>query len=36
MDRLVWKDNNDIDDGFSVATVRECIRPRGTEVDWHN
>ncbi|GJU61514.1 reverse transcriptase domain, reverse transcriptase zinc-binding domain protein [Tanacetum coccineum] len=36
LDRLVWKSRNDVDYGFSVATVWECIRPRGVEIDWYN
>ncbi|GKC51262.1 hypothetical protein Tco_1074007 [Tanacetum coccineum] len=29
LDRLIWKSLNDVDSGFSVTTVWECIRPRG-------
>ncbi|GJX36126.1 hypothetical protein Tco_0247683 [Tanacetum coccineum] len=31
-DKLVWKDLSNVDVGFSVATVWECIRPRSYEV----
>ncbi|GKA75562.1 putative RNA-directed DNA polymerase [Tanacetum coccineum] len=36
LDRLIWKSINDVDSGFSVATVWECIRPRGEEIDWYD
>ncbi|GJU95591.1 hypothetical protein Tco_1320347 [Tanacetum coccineum] len=36
LDRLIWKSLNDVDFGFSVTTVWECIRPRGDETDWYN
>ncbi|GKA93904.1 zinc knuckle CX2CX4HX4C containing protein [Tanacetum coccineum] len=35
-DKLVWKDLSNVDVGFSVATVWECIRPRSDEVDWYH
>ncbi|GJU99086.1 zinc knuckle CX2CX4HX4C containing protein [Tanacetum coccineum] len=31
-----WKTRNDMDSGFSVATVWDCIRPRGAKIDWYN
>ncbi|GJW06445.1 reverse transcriptase domain, reverse transcriptase zinc-binding domain protein [Tanacetum coccineum] len=31
---LVWRDRNNVDSGFSVATTWECIRPRANKVDW--
>ncbi|GKA53967.1 reverse transcriptase domain, reverse transcriptase zinc-binding domain protein [Tanacetum coccineum] len=36
LDQIVWKTQNDMDSGFSVATVWDCIRPRGDEIDWYN
>nr|GEU30880.1 hypothetical protein [Tanacetum cinerariifolium] len=36
MDGLIWKDHNDITLGFSMATVWDCIRPRGLVVDWYH
>ncbi|GJS61792.1 reverse transcriptase domain, reverse transcriptase zinc-binding domain protein [Tanacetum coccineum] len=36
LDRIVWKTRNDMDSGFSVATVWDCIRPRGAKIDWYN
>ncbi|GJZ24146.1 hypothetical protein Tco_0561605 [Tanacetum coccineum] len=36
LDQIVWKTRNDMDSGFSVATVWDCIRPRGAEIDWYN
>ncbi|GKC08814.1 hypothetical protein Tco_1000424, partial [Tanacetum coccineum] len=33
-DGLVWRDRNNVDSRFSVATAWECIRPRANEVDW--
>ncbi|GJY14215.1 hypothetical protein Tco_0383524 [Tanacetum coccineum] len=33
-DRLVWKNSDNVESGFSVATVWNCIRPRVNEVDW--
>ncbi|GJW96286.1 putative reverse transcriptase domain, reverse transcriptase zinc-binding domain protein [Tanacetum coccineum] len=27
---------NDVDTTFSVATVWDCIRPRGNEIEWYN
>ncbi|GKC75736.1 reverse transcriptase domain, reverse transcriptase zinc-binding domain protein, partial [Tanacetum coccineum] len=35
-DKLVWKDLSNVDVGFSVAIVWECIRPRFDEVDWYH
>nr|GEV65006.1 hypothetical protein [Tanacetum cinerariifolium] len=32
-DKLVWKDLSNVDVGFSVATVWECIHPRSDEVE---
>ncbi|GJW55645.1 zinc knuckle CX2CX4HX4C containing protein [Tanacetum coccineum] len=32
-DKLVWKDLSNVDVGFSVATIWECIRPR-SDVVW--
>ncbi|GJX40819.1 zinc knuckle CX2CX4HX4C containing protein [Tanacetum coccineum] len=36
LDRIVWKTRNDMDSGFSVATVWDCIRSRGAKIDWYN
>ncbi|GJU26662.1 sodium/hydrogen exchanger 6 [Tanacetum coccineum] len=36
VDGLMWKDHNDITSGLSVATVWDCIRPRGLVVDWYH
>ncbi|GJT69853.1 hypothetical protein Tco_1029139 [Tanacetum coccineum] len=33
-DGLVWRNINNVDFGFSVATTWECIRPRANKVDW--
>nr|GEW88301.1 hypothetical protein [Tanacetum cinerariifolium] len=35
-DLLVWRNQNDVEMQFSVATVWDTIRPRGEEVDWYN
>nr|GEY61579.1 hypothetical protein [Tanacetum cinerariifolium] len=35
-DKLVWKDLSNVDVGFSVATVWECIRSRSDEVEWYH
>ncbi|GJW23352.1 hypothetical protein Tco_0033974 [Tanacetum coccineum] len=35
LDRLIWKSINDVDSGFSVATVWEYIQTRGEEIDWN-
>ncbi|GJT03162.1 putative RNA-directed DNA polymerase, eukaryota, reverse transcriptase zinc-binding domain protein [Tanacetum coccineum] len=36
LDQIVWKTRNDMDSGFSVAIVWDCIRPRRAEIDWYN
>ncbi|GKB17142.1 reverse transcriptase domain, reverse transcriptase zinc-binding domain protein [Tanacetum coccineum] len=36
LDQIVWKTQNDMDYGFSVATVWDCIRPRRDKIDWYN
>ncbi|GJY07929.1 putative RNA-directed DNA polymerase, eukaryota, reverse transcriptase zinc-binding domain protein [Tanacetum coccineum] len=33
-DRLSWRNLDNSDVGFSVAAVRDCIRPRSNEVEW--
>ncbi|GJT39899.1 hypothetical protein Tco_0939764 [Tanacetum coccineum] len=35
IDRLIWKSLDGMDKEFSVASVWDNIRPRGTSVDWH-
>ncbi|GKC25398.1 hypothetical protein Tco_1027548 [Tanacetum coccineum] len=35
-DKLVWKNYDNVESGFSVATMWSCIRPRVDEVDWHH
>ena len=34
-DLLVWRNQNDVEMQFSVATIWDAIRPRGEEVDWY-
>ncbi|GJS40480.1 putative reverse transcriptase domain, reverse transcriptase zinc-binding domain protein [Tanacetum coccineum] len=35
-DKLVWKNSDNVESGFFVATVCSCIRPRVDEVNWHH
>ncbi|GJY33855.1 retrotransposon protein, putative, ty1-copia subclass [Tanacetum coccineum] len=35
-DKLVWKDLSNVDVGFLVATVWECIRLISDEMDWYH
>ncbi|GJR33969.1 hypothetical protein Tco_1209653 [Tanacetum coccineum] len=35
-DRLLWLNTNNLEAGFSVAMVWNCIRPRYNEVDWYH
>ncbi|GJT29391.1 hypothetical protein Tco_0909666 [Tanacetum coccineum] len=34
VDRIIWRDRNNMDSEFSVAFVWDCIRPRNNDVDW--
>ncbi|GJQ93952.1 hypothetical protein Tco_0005091 [Tanacetum coccineum] len=36
LDKLEWKTHNDKVKAFSVATVWNCIRPRGDEINWYD
>ncbi|GJR57578.1 hypothetical protein Tco_1499740 [Tanacetum coccineum] len=36
MHQLTWKALNDVYTTFSVATIWDCIRPRGNKIDWYN
>ncbi|GJV50360.1 hypothetical protein Tco_1440572 [Tanacetum coccineum] len=34
--RLIWKTMDDTDKEFSLASVWDTIRPKGTVIDWHD
>ncbi|GJX41003.1 hypothetical protein Tco_0255993 [Tanacetum coccineum] len=34
VDRIIWRDRNNMDSEFYVAFVWDCIRPRNNDVDW--
>lgn len=36
LDHLSWRAHNNVDFGFSVANMWDCIQPRGNEIDWYN
>ncbi|GKC69045.1 hypothetical protein Tco_1114928 [Tanacetum coccineum] len=36
MSRLIWKTIDDTDKEFSMASVWDTIRPKGTVIDWHD
>ncbi|GJX79325.1 hypothetical protein Tco_0327474 [Tanacetum coccineum] len=35
-DGLCWKNHCNVDSGFFVAAGWDCIRPRGTKIDWYH
>nr|GFA34143.1 hypothetical protein [Tanacetum cinerariifolium] len=36
VDVIIWIDHDNNESGFSVAKVWDCIRPRGTVVNWYH